>query len=221
MSAPDTALVCERPIIFSAPMVRAILDGRKTQTRRVVTGKFALEWLAPGMFAPSYVAERENDLCPYGQPGDRLWVRETWARLRFYRDWETGHVDDWEPDDNGTAVYSADEGWEDGGNSVKERGFQWRPSIFMPRDASRITLELTEVRVQRVQDITDDDACAEGMTDEVLRELDMLSHANARDAYSWLWDSLNVKRGYGWESNPWVWALTFTQVTPTVERASA
>lgn len=134
----------ERPILFSAPMVHAILDGRKTQTRRVVNKKAALDCLAAG-FEPSFLTLPGNtDLCQYGQPGDRLWVRETWA----YHVQAVGAV----CDEDGPFVYRADPMAEQ--HRLCDR---WRPSIHMPRAASRITLEVTAVRVERLQDISPDD----------------------------------------------------------------
>ena len=124
----------ERPILFSGAMVRAILDGRKTQTRRVVKG-WPLEWLQPGMFTPEYVADPRNQACPYGQPGDRLWVRET-----FCQKWcdQRGYLDEY--------LYRATE--PDVVHPDGQDKSPWRPSIHMPRAASRITLEITGVRVE-------------------------------------------------------------------------
>ena len=216
MSAPDIA-VRERPILFSGEMVRAILDGRKTQTRRVVTGRVALEWLAPGMFIPEYVALRENGLSPYGYAGDRLWVRETWTVNDYGYSMPPALY-------NATVAYRADgteisyECPQDFCDAESERDAaganpdRWRPSIHMPRWASRITLELTDVRVQRVQDITGEDVEAEGV--EFPEAEDYTRVAERWDPFIALWDSINAKRGYGWDANPWVWALSFQKVTP-------
>lgn len=184
----------ERPILFSGPMVRAILDGRKTQTRRVVKGR-ALEWLAPGMFAPSFVASPKNDMCHYGAVGDRLWVRETWCE---------GYPDTADP-----ILYRAS---YHGGAAHK-----WRPSIFMRREYSRLNLEITDVRVERLQDIRCTDIRAEGFA---CPEHDFPSGfctsecAALRSGFAQGWDSLNAKRGYGWEVNPWVWCVTFKPEAP-------
>jgi hypothetical protein len=196
----------ERPILFSGPMVRAILAGTKTQTRRLVKG-VALEWLAPGMFEPAYVADPENALCPYGVPGDRLWVRETWQENTppsgyIYRaDDVAGHIDT-----------------------------GWRPSIFMPRAACRIRLEVTDLRVQRLQEISEEDAEAEGADYRCDRCGDSGSirtygeggvligeecpdcvDRSPRGDFRELWNSINAKRA-PWDSNPWTWAITFRQV---------
>lgn len=199
----------ETGIIFTGESVRAILAGTKTQTRRVVTGR-PLEWLAPEMFVPEFVADPSNNLCPYGYAGDRLWVRETWgltasipvsAQRQAIKDgfclpgWLAWRADD------------------PAGN------WCWRSPIFMPRWASRITLEVTGVRVERVQEISEEDAWAEGVlpptweTDGLCFSRDH-QHIDARPAFACLWDSINAKRGYSWESNPFCWAITFRRINP-------
>lgn len=180
----------EHPIIFSGPAVQAILDGRKTMTRRVVK---APKWGDAEHAGVDYP-------CPYGQPGDRLWVREAWSVSA-----------------NGP-IYKTD---RDGTVRIA-----WKPSIHTPRWASRITLEITAVRVERVQDITARDVEAEGI--DVVSKLPVflcspkkptreklggLADTIARGLYQPLWDSLNAKRGYGWNSNPWVWVISFKRVS--------
>ena len=165
----------ERPILFSAPMVRAILAGTKTQTRRVCKGQREL----------SNVHDFQIDRCPYGQLGDRLWVRETWLR-------HSVNV----PNDY---LYRADHP-DDGTIGPAHGG--WKPSIHMPRWASRITLEITDVRVERLQDISARDAWAEGITPSP----DVDPYHEYRD----LWESIN---GPGsWDANPWVWAVSFKRI---------
>ena len=170
----------EHPIIFSGPMVRAMLSGTKTQTRRIVqpqpsSGLIVGEgfwWWQGGR-----CWRRQEDLVielratARWKIGDRLWVRETWQMN--------------EPPSG--AIYRADDvaGHIDSG---------WRPSIFMPRWASRITLEVTAVRVERLQDITEEDATREGCT--------------CRFHFRQVWDRINGKRG-SWASNPWVWVISF------------
>lgn len=152
----------ERPILFSAPMVRALLDGRKTQTRRMVKGEKPgqpLDWLNAG-FDPDFVADPANALSPYGVPGDLLWVRET-TRSYYLPNFLTG-----EPTNALCGQYVADDE-----PVVEEMGFDlswWYsrpicPAIHMPRNVSRITLRITDVRVERLQDISEADAIAEGL----------------------------------------------------------
>ena len=193
-----------RPILFCADMVRAIIDGRKTQTRRVVRDAHGDFW-DHGAWTPTYYhggivwhasgdppyAHRMERRCPYGGPEDRLWVRETWTQAP--RGGKMANGED-------QVYYRADmspDVW---------RGF-WRPSIFMPRWASRLTLEIIDVRVERVQDISEADARAEGCR---IPADDDTAFFSTR--YRVLWDSLNSKRGYGWDRNVWVWSLTFRRL---------
>jgi hypothetical protein len=184
--------VRERPILFSGPMVRAILEGRKTQTRRIINPKW---WrcLDP---------ENEQDriaalsMCPYGQPGDRLWVRETWAMMP-----------DCHPVDSYPVYRATDPGWDDSNS-----GLRWRPSIHMPRWASRITLEITCVRVERLCEISDEDAIAEGITEQ---EAEDPTYDGSQPAWAFmtLWDSIN---GFGsWAANPFVWVVEFQPINGT------
>ena len=154
--------VKERPILFSAPMVRAILEGRKTVTRREVKKRPALDCLGAG-YEPAFLTLPANaDLCPYGKPGDRLWVRETWYCDHFelmrglYLKPDDLNVG--EAIDDGTLIYAAD-----GLNPYEADQPIWKPSIHMPRWASRILLEITDVRVERLQDISLADIRAEGL----------------------------------------------------------
>lgn len=215
----------ERPIIMSAESVRAILAGTKAQTRRVVKGVNNANCLPVRKGVTTHVLDAaSHGLCPHGQPGDRLWVRETW-----YDD-----IAIMRPEDttNDGIYYRADgeahEQFED------TLDFAWSSPLFMPRWASRLTLELTDVRVERVQDISGDDAFAEGiqvpvsetrgdmarpllrLTGPVAPSAVSATHPRewnggdfARFEYANLWDALNAKRGYPWEANPWVWVLTF------------
>ena len=191
----------ERPILFSAPMVRALLDGSKTQTRRVV--KPTPEWIGQsGVLSYRGRVGLPHALCPYGQPGDRLWVRETWAR----------------DDEDGGLCYRADIGkvgdaddWERNRLDGVPR-FRWRPSMHMPRAASRISLEITEVRVERLQDISEDDALAEGCSSTAIVHEDGEDYTGhyASEEYQDLWESIN---GPGsWDTNPWVWAVSFKRL---------
>lgn len=207
--------MADRPIVFSAPMIRALLDGRKTQTRRVLKPQpyeFDGRW---------WVVDRHSGDChldmwargdvgcrPYF-PGDRLWVRETFA---FDDD---GH-EEW-------PLYRAD------GATLptlhpNRKPARWRPSIHMPRWASRLTLIVTGVRVQRVQDISEEDAVAEGAErlamddDGKFYQHDAGTH---RTGFAGLWEHLNGPRGFGWDANPWVVALTFTAHRCNIDQMEA
>ncbi len=197
----------DRPILFSAPMVRSLLAGTKTQTRRVAKHPLAQNLSYIVDIGKGWFGDEEGEVqirCPYGQPGDRLWVRETWA---------APHGEDARPPraiqcDQMRIHYAAS---EDRG------GLLWRPSIHMPRWASRITLEVTGVRVERLQDISEADAMAEGVQcDSTIdhrsarTEDGKLLHSHAVDQYRALWESSN---GPGsWEANPWVWVVEFKGV---------
>lgn len=218
----------ERPILFSGEMVLAILEGQKTQTRRVILRreKNEGEWVTARPdrgYTPETIAAEYR--CPFGAVGGRLWVRETFASLVFERDWESGYVDGWHPAGNhesGVRVYAADpHGFDDAGASAKERGFSWTPGIFMPRHASRIDLEITGLRVERVWDISWTDCKAEGMAmldDDNREEWSNVAPpgetnwGTLQDWYRMTWDELNEKRGYGWDTNPWVWVIEFRRV---------
>lgn len=186
-----------KPILFSDEMVRAILEGRKTQTRRV--GK----WQNGG------TARWALCECPYGIPGDQLWVRETfglWCHsiesvgVEYAAGGEDKIVDF--PDKIGMPSL------EDQCRRKRDRGRLKRPSIFMPRWASRITLEITSLRVERLQQITESDAQSEGVNYPAGG-----SESCYRMGYSRLWDSINSKK-HPWKSNPWVWVISFRRLTP-------
>lgn len=202
----------ERPIIFSGSMVRAIRDGRKTQTRRVV--KAALPRIGAGA---EYI--RRVIRCPYGQPGDLLWVRETWAAVRPETDWETGYVDSVKEVPLGARNcriwYRSDYGFDD---TPEEREFRWRSPIRMPRRASRLTLRLTDVRVERVQDISEEDARAEGCAGHAVDGHSGYPIGYApTDEFRDVWDAINAKRGHSWDANPWVWVMTFEPTWKNVD----
>lgn len=209
--------VKEYPIIFSGPMVNAILEGRKMMTRRVLKHQEGRQVKrsnglndiggAAGMW---FNGERVFS-CPYGDPGDRLWVRETWCEADEL-------LDGVKREPAVTIGYKADLsarfkgqpldvfGWNWEHESVK-----WRAAIYMPRWASRISLEIVSVRVERLQEITPNDARAEGLPAYVATpESDFYSIY--RNAFRKLWDPINAKRGYSWESNPWVWVVEFKMV---------
>lgn len=247
----------ERPILFSGPMVRAIIEGQKTQTRRGITRllKFGEITEPQRSSTKGYdwtFRDRRglwNDIsharllegCPYGRVGDRLWVREAfyesghayqtypeddewkgWAGSRDFR-----YVADGTPECRGNHVWDHDNDNDkrarEGRNFFPDRGrnfWRKRPSIHMPRRASRITLEITDIRVERLQDISDQDVCSEGLeATEYMptlkhRVLDGYLHAEDQQAvivgFSRLWESIN---GPGsWDANPLVWVITFKRV---------
>ena len=215
----------ERPILFSAPMVRAILDGRKTVTRRMVKGD-ALAWLNAD-FSPGFVAEKDNYCCPFGYAGDVLWVKEPLHR--------TG----WTMVTPGVVTYTA---------TGDATAYQWKwknsglPGMFCPREISRISLEITEVRVQRLQDISEDEVVREGarwhdfgrecghlgewrdvgecreafhrQRDGWTMEPPAASAENclpsARMAFANLINKINGPET--WDANPWVWCVSFEMV---------
>ncbi len=253
----------ERPILFSAPMVRAILGGTKTQTRRIMSPQpTECPQERGGHWWPSkphrfmlHVEEEMRDYTgpwsglaasasPYGQIGDQLWVREAWrigawdeTRPAFALDYCDGPRKEWVdvPDpmcDEGSLF---DKLWQQSTDDAIKAGLQtdddgnyrwepgqspcrWRPSIHMPRWASRIQLEITGIRVERLQDISEADAMAEGIDAALCAELTTKSPwvgfcapADVH-AYAALWESIN---GAGaWEANPWVWVVEFRRIKP-------
>lgn len=221
----------ERPVLFSGEMVRAILDNHKTQTRRVIkpqpminfTDKYSveIEWLgvltrrSGGL---SFSAQELLDyfwedicnqrltnevLCPYGRRGDRLWVRETFCYYHSIKD-EHG---------NQKIAYRADI------DPKYHKNFTWKPSIHMPRKASRIFLEVTDIRIERLQDISEEDAIAEGIEKNPVQFDTWLDYPAGSSAAGWrnpkhsfqsLWQSINGNDS--WELNPWVWVIEFKQI---------
>lgn len=217
--------VKERPIIFSGDMVRAILDGRKSMTRRVLNPQpnDVKGWKCAG------IQDDSVKYCPHGQPGDRLWVRETFQ----YVSCDDGPF---ESRDKGMYFPNDEERFRIEYLSTMGPVIEWdppnfRPSIHMPRWASRITLEVTGVRVERVQDITEDDAKAEGvaMGYEALKieipenaSMEMIERysnpplvESHQIGFKKLWNSINDKRGYGWDKSPQVWVVEFKRICGT------
>lgn len=186
--------VQEKPILFSGAMVRAILEGRKTQTRRVCALQDDKDYKHGGAM---WTELQKLDRCPYGKPGTHLWVRET-----FTVGWLDG----------GKVLYRAD------GGSAKKAGYPaepvYKPSIHMPRWASRLTLEIINVKVERVQDVSTGDCYAEGIDRPKgpIFGSEVTERDNARGSFRTLWDSINSDRDYGWENNPFVWAIEFKRL---------
>ena len=184
----------ERPMLFTGDMVRAILAGQKTQTRRIIKGR------------PSKT-QQDALFCPYGHPSDRLWVQEAWYYEMHMHDMTAG-----EPNLPGglyshRCIYRADQ--PDYPVDIGVGGDGWCPPCRMPRWASRITLEITDVYVGRVQDIHEEDAIAEGIDP---RKLSYLSGERAVTKFSVLWNSIYAADGLGWDVNPWVWVITFKRM---------
>lgn len=193
-----TNKVTEKPILFSGKMVREILNGHKTQTRRVIK-PLPPAWLTQfgyTIFTPDgHISGRgvyDDNIgekyfrCPYGKIGGHLWVRETWGMLPH-------------PKQASQTIYKAD-------NEIDLD--KWKPSIHMPRWASRITLKVTDIRVERLQSITDGDVAKEGVT----WGTSIVLHPEispARKAFKALWNEINAKRGFSWDVNPWVWVVSF------------
>ncbi|HRF46691.1 MAG TPA: hypothetical protein PLC98_03620 [Anaerolineales bacterium] len=188
----------EQPILFSAPMVHAILEDFKDQTRRVVTHPKWADRSRPIEFdgGKAFAISRRSGclaeiLCPYGFPGNSIWVKETWGWLE-------------DPRGIGGFIYKADGKWD---------RTRWHPSIFMPRAASRITLEIESVRLEQLQCISESDAIDEGAprgwyvrdTPDGPERV----QTTYRAGFAHLWDEINAERGYAWSTNPWVWAIAF------------
>lgn len=224
----------ERPILFKDAMVRAILEGKKTQTRRIVKpqpiGDYRYDGMGTGDGLPVVASDSHwfegidaegngTELyhwvkCPYGIPGDHLWVRETWGTFGIARldvegiTYRTGYRADWKTD------------CED---PIKPQ-YGWRPSIHMPRSESRILLEVVKVRVERLQSISEADALAEGIetTGKVggiqfygnYGSEEIGTNLHPVESYRTLWDSINGKTpGASWADNPWVWIVEFRNIT--------
>jgi len=217
----------ETGIIMSGDHPVKYMDGTKTMTRRT----YGLERINenPDDWQTPYPHPRLKDMwvftsegkgkvnigrvivkCPYGQVGDQLWVRETWAKV--YQDWPP------ESEDSPYVIeYKADTGnvypgyWPIEEKDDEACG-RWKPSIFMPRWASRITLQITGLRAERLQEITEGDAEAEGVSWSPCGSGENPEIISAKENFAWLWDSLNAKRGFNWSSNPFVWVITFKRL---------
>ncbi|HGY5195242.1 TPA: hypothetical protein ACNV6G_000023 [Raoultella ornithinolytica] len=231
----------ERGMIFNGEMVRAILDGRKTQTRRIVKGadgavKFCKEWDINGEEVFVVLGEKDHTgmnpvlgaiSCPLGAAGDRIWVRETWGVVSHELD-EDGRIQSWTPDRpataihempfgngyySGHAIYAADGDFTWGDDDGYEDGRScWKPSIHMPRAASRILLEITDVRVERLNSISQEDAQSEGM--ELTGWRPTYSDPDSGgdtwtpyDNFAQLWESIYGEES--WKANSWVWVIEF------------
>lgn len=216
------------PILFSTPMVQAILDGRKTQTRRTikpqpelrqfignVTGNKIEGWQIPGtdkFWQPDDAPDCSLLNCPYGKPGDVLWVRETWSSLNTDNGIEYGF--------KSTASNATLEAMED-------YKLKWKPSIHMPKAACRLYLQITDIRVERLQDISEDDAKAEGIQPllqsrmqvaidgrlyrNYLNNPELFNHGlRPVDSFKSLWQTINGPES--WDRNDWIWVISFKRI---------
>ena len=200
-----------KPILFSTPMVQALLDGRKTQTRRIIKPQPTWDgrWFSWNGHRPNtkYGAcagtglDTKKLMCdssPYGKRGDYLWVRETFQTLEA------------------KIIYGASPP-----KPYVYKDIRWKPSIHMPRRASRLTLKITNVRVERLQDISEDDAQAEGIPPAEIGKCRYVPTSGERTRaavrFHDLWDSINASRGHGWDKNPWVWVICFEVIRKNID----
>jgi hypothetical protein len=191
----------ERPILFNGSMIRAILSGKKTVTRRALTKSRHPEEIFPCDYSKeeamvelgsTRLGTRWWKSCPYGKPGDRLWVRETWAEVSVTQ----------APDQKWIVYRECDNRTDFGG--------PWKPSIFMPRRASRILLEVTDVRVERLHAITNQQCIAEGCSGGRGSIPRYIGNATVQEHFRHIWEST----GGDYHANPWVWVVEFKQVVP-------
>lgn len=204
----------ERPITFSTDTIGAILEGRKTQTRRVIKPQPDDDGGIDG--CNTVYDHNIGEFCPHGQVGDHLWCRETWALSLEGKDIP--------PHYNRLFLYKAgsdlrliDPSHYEWFDLKEKRGYGWRPSIHMPRWAARITLEITDIRAQRLQQINLEDVKAEGIAGYTFARGCLSNNPpDPRWRFIELWDSINAKRGYGWASNAWVWVISFKGVSADV-----
>jgi hypothetical protein len=196
----------EKPILFSTPMVQAILEGRKIQTRRIIKNVWDVmpEKEEGPVFAYKFKFYKGSTTagdpvkikCPW-EVGMILWVRETWIPPHHKIN----------PDEMDPLCYKA--------TNPNPEKMKWKPSIFMPKKFTRIWLEVTDVRIERIQDITEEDAKSEGI--KYVYDFHPLGtceygRSHASKAFQDLWDSLNKKRGFGWDINPWVFVINFKRI---------
>jgi hypothetical protein len=202
-------MIKQKPILFSTQMVRAILEGRKTQTRRLFPYQYKV-CTHNNKYQIEYMDERDNqyytrhieDICKYGKIGDRLWVKETYAMYG----------------ENSIIPYEYKANFKE----PIDKFWKWKPSIFMPRKASRITLEITNIRVERLNDISEEDAIAEGVEyinsegngvyykNYKIKNKNWMEFKNPIDSYHTLWESINGKNS--WRLDPLVWVIEFKKI---------
>ena len=206
----------ETPLILQGWGVKATLDGLKTQTRRTYglekINESPNEWGKPrydgdGIWLfPHEYGDIVEIKCPYGGPGDTLWIREAWAE-----------------NERGQILYKADYESITRAMDFPLIPIKWKPSIFLPKEKARLWREIVSVRAERVQEISEEDAKAEGcqLIARTIRPFSLSPQPHFteperpfiyRDHFIGIWDSLNAKRGYGWDFNPWVWPIEYKQL---------
>ena len=196
----------EKPILFSTPMVQAIMEGRKTQTRRIVKDSMLQE--NNGKYDEEFLFLTVKK-CPYGEVGDVLWVRETWFSTK------SNTKELLEAGDLSHIRYKAENNYDPNKDCV---GRKWKPSIHMPKAACRIFLEITNIRIERLNNISEDDAIAEGVNrTDAMNEWYYMENVYNTDspliAFESLWESINGRES--WDSNPYVWVIEFKQIVKT------
>ena len=198
-----------KPILFSTPMVQAILNGTKLQTRRVVKGK-ALEWITTGMLPPDVLTRPDTFICPYGEVGDVLWVRESFYQYGFWRKnglTKTGKQK-WKfiADNAYTSIaYNDNPPSSIFKNSQRVLGWYKRSSLFMPKEACRLFLKIKDIRVERLQDISEQDAMAEGCPFP-----NIAKETFPTVWFEELWCKINGEQS--WNENLWVWVIEFERI---------
>lgn len=217
MASQIATTIKERPILFAGRLVRAILDRRKTQTRRPIipqparygaSDAWGLTWQKKCGGGCDWLVK----YCPFGKPGDRLWVRETWSpdHEDFYPNYPVVYRADYHVEIEKGKTYSPEQ--------KRWYPFRWRPSIHMPRWASRINLEITSVGVQQVQQISEADAINGGAfdaNDDQMQQAARIAASERReqigpiDYFREQWETIYAARGYSWRLNPWVWVIDF------------
>lgn len=243
----------QRPILFSTPMVKATLEGRKKMTRRIIkskheSGMFQVSTAKYEPYFPGYYHkksiqsldwdERTVDggdvLCPYGKIGDIIWVRETWRIIGWswrkgyfiiqYKDGTTKRIEDDIDDlhaerwikqctDDAIAAGRASDDITGEILNCQPDDFRWRPSIFMPKEACRIFLRITDIWIEQLQDISEDDAIKEGIIDRTplgYTATGLDQSETAKDAFKYLWESINDPES--WNNNPWTWVINFERI---------
>ena len=200
-----------KPILFSTPMVLALLDGRKSQTRRIAKPQPS-SGIRKSVFVKSGLEDGHGrEIKPRYQPSDILWVRETWKCVQYdSMDGNLGYEVEFRDGERKYFEFDDNERFHQFGKFAFKEG--WQSSLFMPREAARIFLRVKTVRVERLQEITEEDARAEGVNG-IPRSTVLYPNDDYIYPFKQLWNSLNQKRSYGWDTNPWVWVIEFEKIS--------